>query len=312
MIKILGSISIICTGIFCYFIAHSIYKNRTRTRYKFYVKDSVNIAGKLQQTEENRPLQFLINFLRHSRVGRYCLAIAALQTRMRALCGRASTISETKLFSLQPSDWQRLLGFISGVCLVLFGILVLALFHNLLLSSCTALLVLFFAPTVANSILGRMKNRKRTEYERALPEMLSVIVLSVQAGATFDTAFEAYASRFSSSLAREAKSAYELYISQVTSRGEALDTLAREVDSEPFYHFVATVKRALYLGSPLGIALENQLRDMREYREERIKEEIAKKPVQILLPLGVFILPGMLILLLGPILMEVMQGISMQ
>lgn len=151
----------------------------------------------------------------------------------------------------------------------------------------------------------------RRQFEKEIPSMMSMTILAIQAGASFDTAFNAYGSRFSGSLAHEAQKTYALYISQVLTRNEALDQMAQKVDVDIFYRFVATVKRALYLGSPLALALEHQLTDVRTYRTEKIKEEIAKKPIQILLPLGLFILPAMLILLLGPVLMEVMQGISM-
>lgn len=164
---------------------------------------------------------------------------------------------------------------------------------------------------LSNKFLMHWERIERRQYERDIPSMMSMIILAVQAGASFDTAFNAYATRFSGPLAQEASRAYSLYISQVQTRNDALDQMAHNIDIDIFYRFVSTVKRALYLGSPLALALEHQLADVRAFRSEKAKEEIAKKPIQILLPLGLFILPAMLILLLGPVLMEVMQGIRM-
>lgn len=170
---------------------------------------------------------------------------------------------------------------------------------------------LFLGAIVCNKTLEHCEKHYRTLFESEVPSMMSMIILAIQAGASFDMAFNAYGTRCVGLLAQEAQQTYALYISQVMTRNDALDQMAQKVDVDIFYRFVATVKRALYLGSPLSLALEHQLSDVRVFRTEKIKEEIAKKPIQILLPLGLFILPSMLILLLGPVLMEVMQGISM-
>ncbi|MBK5211409.1 MAG: type II secretion system F family protein [Coriobacteriia bacterium] len=193
-------------------------------------------------------------------------------------------------------------GVVIGVC----G-LVLGSFYSI----CFCVGGMFLFSQLVDRALLRLADKKRETYERDLAGMMNMIVLGVEAGATFDTAFGSYVDSFDAPLALASRKTYRSYISGVRSRSDALDELAKEIDSEIFFRFIATIKRALYLGSPLSLALDDQLSDIRAYRKEKVEEEIAKKPVKILLPLGVCILPAMLILLLGPILMEVMQGINM-
>jgi tight adherence protein C len=54
--------------------------------------------------------------------------------------------------------------------------------------------------------------------------------------------------------------------------------------------------------------LEAAARDARvSYRTAR-QEEVAKAPVKMMIPTGVLILPAMLILVLGPVLLELIGG----
>ena len=43
-------------------------------------------------------------------------------------------------------------------------------------------------------------------------------------------------------------------------------------------------------------------------RKTRLQEAIAKAPVKMMLPTGTLILPAMLLLVLGPVLLELMEG----
>lgn len=161
----------------------------------------------------------------------------------------------------------------------------------------------------AQRVLSRAASYRKL-CEEQLPDMLSLLVLVVRAGATFDTALARYASSFDTELATETRRLYEAYTSGISTRSKALEDFARSIDSEPVYRFVASVKRSVLSGGSLVEVLEVQLHDMRAFKRERIEEEIAKKPVKLLIPLGLFILPAMLILLLGPVLMEVMSGMQ--
>lgn len=224
-----------------------------------------------------------------------------LGLRLRTTTFRSDTFSQPEL--------SVMVCFLTLITVVFAGWLGLYLAHNLGVGLLMALAAYIFLPYGEARFLERRKQQQRVRFEREIPQMLSMIALIVQAGASFDTALQEYATRFQGPLARHSQQAIDLYMSKVCSRSEALDELSKKVDAELFYRFISTVKRALYLGSPLSVAIESQLHDIRAFREEFIREEISKKPIQILIPLGIFILPGMLILLLGPILMEVMRGI---
>ena len=48
--------------------------------------------------------------------------------------------------------------------------------------------------------------------------------------------------------------------------------------------------------------------EARAIRKAKLEERVAKAPVKMLLPVGTLILPAMLILVMGPIMLDLMKG----
>ena len=48
--------------------------------------------------------------------------------------------------------------------------------------------------------------------------------------------------------------------------------------------------------------------EARAVRRAKLEERVAKAPVKVLLPVGTLILPAMLILIMGPIMLDLIQG----
>ena len=46
----------------------------------------------------------------------------------------------------------------------------------------------------------------------------------------------------------------------------------------------------------------------RAARKAQVEERVAKAPVKMMIPTGTLILPAMLLLVLGPVLLELMEG----
>lgn len=301
---VLGGISVALTSSW----AHRVIAHRNYRRQIAKVRRGSE--GQLHIEEWPAWRQF-IEYLSKGRWSTVCRASLKLQERLGTLLGLRPKTSTFKSDLLSQSELSTVRGTSTLGAVALSLWLGTSLTHHFVWGFLSASAVFIFLPYGEGRFLDMRRKQQRLRFEREVPQMLSMIALTVQAGASFDNALKAYASRFQGLLAQRSQRALELYSSKVCSRNDALDQLSKEVDSELFYRFISTVKRALYLGSPLSVAVESQLHDIRAFREEKIREEIAKKPVQILIPLGIFILPGMLILLLGPILMEVMRGIHL-
>ena len=84
--------------------------------------------------------------------------------------------------------------------------------------------------------------------------------------------------------------------------------MAATYDSKLLARLVESVVRSLRFGSSLADGLDALAAEAREVRKTRLQEAIAKAPVKMMLPTGTLILPAMLLLVLGPVLLELMEG----
>lgn len=144
-----------------------------------------------------------------------------------------------------------------------------------------------------------------------LPEMVDILSLSLGAGLSIDQAFEWYLSNYDTPLAGGFRRAEQAYQVGMLSRMKAFENLAESLQEEAVLRFVNALRQAFILGSELGPALNALSQDVRKYRAVRIEERIAKTPVKILAPLGLCIVPAVLILLIGPIMSQVLQGLQL-
>ena len=155
-------------------------------------------------------------------------------------------------------------------------------------------------------VLERMEKqasttRGRSECLKQMPTMLDVVTLGLSAGLSFDSSLELYCGRYDSELARVLGTAMLTWRLGTESREEALMGVARKLKMASFDRFVGVVTQALAFGSPLAVTLEHQAQAIRDEQRSQIEEEIEQVPVKMLIPLGVLIVPAMLLAILGPL-----------
>ncbi|HIT52133.1 MAG TPA: type II secretion system F family protein [Candidatus Aveggerthella excrementigallinarum] len=146
------------------------------------------------------------------------------------------------------------------------------------------------------------------ELERSLPEMLEVVSLGLRSGLSFERSFELYYRHFDGMLSQAAEAAHRRWTMGFATREQALRDMAATYDSKLLARLVESVVRSLRFGSSLADGLDALAAEAREVRKTRLQEAIAKAPVKMMLPTGTLILPAMLLLVLGPVLLELMEG----
>lgn len=146
------------------------------------------------------------------------------------------------------------------------------------------------------------------EMERHLPEMLDVVALGMRSGLSFDRSVELYVQHFDTLLARAFAGAQQQWVCGLARRDEALRSIADSYDSPLFRRVVEGMVRSLRFGSSMAESLEAAAREARAGYRARKQEQVAKAPVKMMVPTGVLILPAMLIMVLGPVLLELMEG----
>lgn len=165
---------------------------------------------------------------------------------------------------------------------------------------------------VSKTPLGTLIKKREAEkleasYERDLPALLEVVALGMQAGMGFDQAFALYTERFDSPLARCCAESLAIWSKGLITRDEGMRALADRVATASFRHFTSSALRALRFGAPMTQLLLSLAQEVqKEYQASR-QELVAKAPVKMLLPTGVLILPAMLLLVMGPIMLDMLR-----
>lgn len=179
-------------------------------------------------------------------------------------------------------------------------------------AACAALTALAAAVGArAPSVLAKRWFTRRSEAVTAeLPALIDTVSLCARTGMSFDQALELYCSRFNTLLGALLGESLKVWRSGMSTRRRELDRLSLRVGSPVVEGFLSAVTQSIEFGTPIAATLDAQAAEVRERRRAAIEEHIAKLPVKMLVPIGVFTLPAMLILLLAPVAMQVFSGLG--
>lgn len=150
---------------------------------------------------------------------------------------------------------------------------------------------------------------RTTSVEQELSQLVEVLVLGLRSGLSFDRSLEMYCHYFSCGLSDLAERLQTQWNHGLISRDEGLRTLASSYDSPLLERIVESIIRSLRFGTSMAETLSNAGAEIRTARKTKLEEKAAKAPVKMLVPIGTLILPAMLILILGPIILELVGGI---
>ena len=155
--------------------------------------------------------------------------------------------------------------------------------------------------------------QKRIERMRkSLPDMIDLMVICTESGMSIDAAI----ARISHEMARTNPDlAQEFYLSALEMRAgatriEALRNLALRSRLEDLKDLISVLVQSDKFGTSLAESLRVQSDMMRTKRTQRAEEMAAKIPVKMSVPLVLFIFPTLLIVLLGPAIIQLIQVFS--
>ena len=155
--------------------------------------------------------------------------------------------------------------------------------------------------------------RKREEWQasirKTLPFALDLLTLSMEAGLDFTSALARMCKKIGHTpLGREfALMLHEIQLGK--TRSQALRDFSRRINVTEVGSVVASLVQAEELGSSLGPILRIQAAQQRERRAQRAEEMAMKAPVKILAPLVLCFFTTILIILGGPIAMQVFSAL---
>lgn len=149
------------------------------------------------------------------------------------------------------------------------------------------------------------KIRQRQENVlKALPDALDLLTICVEAGLGFDSAMSKVAEKWDNELSLAfTRTVQEMQLGKL--RREALRNMANSLDVGDVTSFVAAIVQADQLGVSMAKVMRIQSEQMRMKRRQRAEEKARQAPVKIMIPLVFFIFPTILIVLLGPAVLQI-------
>jgi tight adherence protein C len=153
-------------------------------------------------------------------------------------------------------------------------------------------------------IVSEARKARERQVVRALPGAVDVLSLSVEAGLDFLAAIQRLVERSRSGPLRDEMATVLNDVRLGTSRAQALKNMAARVPVPEITSFVSVLVQADMLGASIGPVLQTQAERMRVERFQRAEKEGAKATQKILFPLVFFIFPAVLIVIVGPVILQ--------
>jgi tight adherence protein C len=152
---------------------------------------------------------------------------------------------------------------------------------------------------VPSFVLERRTKHRLEQIDYDLPELIDLLVVTLEAGVAFAAALQFAAERLEGPLGDEVRLTIQEQSLGLTIT-QALENWLTRCDTPSVRSFVRSMVQGERLGVSIGQILRNLAIEMRARRQAMVEERAQKAPVKILFPLVFLIFPAMFVVLLGP------------
>ena len=153
------------------------------------------------------------------------------------------------------------------------------------------------------------RKRRQKRIQKALPDTIDIIAISVEAGLGFDAAVQRVAAKAKDDLSME----FERFLLELRlgkTRREALRNIIWRTGVADLSQFITAIIQADQLGVSIVNVLRIQSEQMRMRRRQRAEELAQKAPIKMLFPMALFIFPSIFVVILGPVVPAIMTGLG--
>lgn len=193
------------------------------------------------------------------------------------------------------------------ILFLIFGVLI-AVLLILGQQAASGIIFLLIMAVYPNVWLNRIIRMRHLEILKALPNVLDLLTLSVEAGRDFLTALRDIVMRRKLDAIGEElrRSLHEIQLGK--TRQEALHEMSLRVNQPELTTVLNSVIQADELGVSIGQLLRVQGDQLRAKRFARAEKLANESPVKILFPIIIFIFPAVFIVLMGPLMSQALKS----
>jgi tight adherence protein C len=155
--------------------------------------------------------------------------------------------------------------------------------------------------------LRRRARIRLEEIDFQMPELIDLLVTTVEAGVGFSGSLQLASQRFHGALGQELR----LTLAEQDmglSTEEALQNMLRRAETPAMRSFVRSVLQGETLGVSIGKIMRDLADEMRKRRRQKAEERAQKAPTKMLFPLIFLIFPAMFVILIGPAIISIIHS----
>lgn len=172
------------------------------------------------------------------------------------------------------------------------------------------ILLAVFAGWVLPVTYVQRKARHRIEtIDRALPDLIDLMCVMIEAGLSFPAAMRLSADQFGPPLTDELRLALQEQTMGL-SISEALAHMAERADTPAVKAFVRAMSQGDRMGISMGQIMRSLSHEMRSRRRASAEERAQKTPVKMLFPLVFLIFPSLFIVLMTPAVINLIHNLK--
>lgn len=159
------------------------------------------------------------------------------------------------------------------------------------------------------AILTRRIDDRKAAIERDLPDVIDLLVISVEAGLGFEGALGRVVQNVPGVLSEEfSRMLQETRVG--VSRHDAMKALAERTDVDDLNSFIFSMNQADQFGVSVSRMLRVQADEIRVRKRQRAQEKAFAAPVKMVFPLVLCIFPSIFVVLLGPAVIQIINNLK--
>ncbi len=158
----------------------------------------------------------------------------------------------------------------------------------------------------ASQLTKKVQARQKA-IQRSLPDVMDLLVISVEAGLGFEQALD----RVIQNVPGELSDEFSRVLGESragASRSDALRAMDDRCDTPEVRSFVLAMIQADTFGVSIGRVLRSQSDELRVKRRQKAQEQAQKAPVKMLIPMVFCIFPALFIVVIGPAGINISQA----
>jgi tight adherence protein C len=159
------------------------------------------------------------------------------------------------------------------------------------------------------SVVRRRARDRLDQIDYDLPELIDLLVVTVEAGVGFSGSLQVASERLTGPLGDELRLTVQEQRMGLSTL-DALENFNKRAPTPAVQSFVRAMVQGERLGVSVGQILRSLALEMRKRRRAAAEERAHKAPIKMLFPLVFMIFPAMFVVLLGPAVFSVIDALK--